>query len=165
LNGFHSLFFQKQGRTPGNLTMNEKAAQRSQELFKSGYYCAESVLLALAESKGIQSDMIPRIATGFCSGISLTGGMCGAISGGIMGISLMTGRSSPGGSIELCYALTQQLISRFEMQHGSTSCRQLIDCNLATEEGQRTFVENHLIDRCLEYAGDATRIVMSLIPE
>jgi hypothetical protein len=56
--------------------MNEQASQRSVELFRSGFFCAESVLLAIAESQGIESDLIPRIATGFCSGISRTGGAC-----------------------------------------------------------------------------------------
>ena len=75
--------------------MSEQAPQRSLELFQSGFFCAESVLLAIAESQGIQSDLIPRIATGFCSGISRTGGMCGAVSGAIMGIGLVAGRNSP----------------------------------------------------------------------
>jgi hypothetical protein len=57
--------------------MSEQASQRSLELFTSGYFYAESVLLAIAESRGIQSDLIPRRATGFCSGIARTGGMCG----------------------------------------------------------------------------------------
>jgi len=52
--------------------MTEKTAQRSGELFDSGFWCAESVLLAVAESKGIKSDIIPKIATGFCAGISRT---------------------------------------------------------------------------------------------
>jgi len=39
-------------------------ANRSRQLFESGYYCAESVLLAVAESQGIKSDLIPKIATG-----------------------------------------------------------------------------------------------------
>ncbi|GBD95663.1 MAG TPA: C_GCAxxG_C_C family protein [Nitrospirae bacterium] len=65
------------------------------ELFDSGYYCAENVLLAIAESQGIQSDLIPKIATGFCSGISRTCGMCGALSGAIMSLNLLYGRSSP----------------------------------------------------------------------
>ena len=55
--------------------MNDRVSQRSRELFDSGYYCAESVLLAIAENQGIQSDLIPKIATGFCSGISRTCGM------------------------------------------------------------------------------------------
>ena len=50
--------------------MSNETSQRSRELFDSGFYCAESVLLAIAESQGIESDLIPRIATGFCSGIA-----------------------------------------------------------------------------------------------
>ena len=145
--------------------MSEQAAQRSMELFKLGYYCAESVLLAIAKHQGIQSDLIPKIATGFCSGISRTGGMCGAVSGAIMGINLVAGRSSPSESIELCYTLTQKLISRFERQYGYVNCRQLIGCDLATEAGQRYFLENNLMERCLQYAEDATRMAISLIAE
>ena len=145
--------------------MSEQASQRSLELFKSGYFCAESVLLAIAENQGIQSELIPKIATGFCSGISRTGGMCGVVSGAIMGINLVAGRSSPSESIELCYTLTQKLISRFERQYGYVNCRQLIGCDLATEAGQRYFLENNLMERCLKYAEDATRMAISLINE
>ena len=145
--------------------MSEQASQRSLELFQSGYFCAESVLLAIAENQGIQSDLIPKIATGFCSGISRTGGMCGAVSGAIMGINLVAGRSSPSESIELCYTLTQKLISRFERQYGYVNCRQLIGCDLATEAGQRYFLENNLMERCLQYAEDATRMAISMIAE
>jgi C_GCAxxG_C_C family probable redox protein len=145
--------------------MSEQASQRSLELFKSGYFCAESVLLAIAENQGIQSDLIPKIATGFCSGISRTGGMCGAVSGAIMGINLAAGRSSPSESIEPGYTLTQKMISHFERQYGTVNCRQLIGCDLATEEGQRYFMENHLLERCFQYAQDATRMAISLIAE
>ena len=93
--------------------MSEQAPQRSLELFRSGYFCAESVLQAIAENQDIQSDLIPKIATGFCSGISRTGGMCGAVSGGIMGIGLVAGRNSPAESFEPAYAFVQQLINAF----------------------------------------------------
>jgi C_GCAxxG_C_C family probable redox protein len=145
--------------------MSEQASQRSVELFKSGYFCAESVLMALAESQGIHSDLIPKIATGFCSGISRTCGMCGAVSGAIMGINLMAGRSSPAESLEPSYTLAQKLISQFERQFGSANCRQLIGCDLASEAGQRTFMENNLMERCYEYAAEATRMAISLMAE
>jgi C_GCAxxG_C_C family probable redox protein len=145
--------------------MSEQATQRSLDLFRSGFFCAESVLLAIAESRGIQSDLIPRIATGFCSGISRIGGLCGAVSGAIMGINLVAGRNSPSESVELSYTLTQELLSRFERQHGSVICRELIACDLATEAGQRYFMENHLMERCLQYAADATSIAVSLIDQ
>ncbi len=89
--------------------MNEQAPQRSLELFRSGFFCAESVLLAIAESQGIQSDLIPRIATGFCSGVSRTSGMCGAVSGAIMGINLVAGRNSPAESLEASYDPTHKI--------------------------------------------------------
>ena len=145
--------------------MSEQAPQRSLELFRSGFFCAESVLQALAESQGIRSDLIPRIATGFCSGISRTGGMCGAVSGAIMGIGLVTGRNSPAESLELSYALTQELISQFEKQYGSINCRQLLGCDLAAEAGQRYFMENHLMESCLQYAEGATSLALALIAE
>jgi len=85
--------------------MSEQATQRSLDLFRAGFFCAESVLLAIAERRGIQSDLIPRIATGFCSGISRTGGLCGAVSGAIMGINLVAGRNSPSESVELSGSL------------------------------------------------------------
>src|SRR5512141_1446591 len=132
--------------------MSEQASQRSPELFRSGFFCAESVLLAIAESQGIQSDLIPKIATGFCSGISRTGGMCGAVSGAMMGINLVTGRNLPTESLENNYKLVQQLINRFENQFGSANCRQLIGCNLATEAGQQYFMENNLLEHCYQYA-------------
>jgi len=145
--------------------MSEQASQRSLELFKSGYFCAESVLLAIAENQGIQSDLIPKIATGFCSGISRTSSMCGAVSGAIMGINLVAGRSSPSESIELSYTLTRKLISHFERQFGSVNCRQLIGCNLASEAGQRYFMDNNLMEHCLQYAEEATQMAISLIAE
>jgi len=145
--------------------LNEIPSQRSVEFFKSGFFCAESVLLAIAESQGIQSDLIPRIATGFCSGISRTGGVCGAVSGAIMGINIIAGRDLPTESYELSYSFVQKLISRFEGQFGSVNCRQLIGCDLASDGGQQYFMENNLMERCLLYAGGATSIAVSLIDE
>jgi C_GCAxxG_C_C family probable redox protein len=135
------------------------------ELFRSGFYCAESVLQAIAECQGVRSDLIPRIATGFCSGISRTGGICGAVTGAIMGINLVAGRDLPTGSLETNFAMIQKLINQFEKQYGSTNCRQLLGCDLDTESGQRYFMENNLMDNCLQYAEGATRIAMTIISE
>jgi C_GCAxxG_C_C family probable redox protein len=143
--------------------MDDQASKRSRELFTSGYFCAESVLTALAESRGIRSEWIPRIASGLCSGIARTGGLCGAVSGAVMGMDLVYGRSSPSDSLEVCFGLAQELIRRFEERNGSTVCSQLIGCDLATEQGQRYFMENNLIERCYTYAEDATRLAVALM--
>jgi hypothetical protein len=43
--------------------MIEDAVERSKELFGSGLYRAESVLMAVAEEHGMRCRCIPRIAT------------------------------------------------------------------------------------------------------
>jgi hypothetical protein len=57
------------------------------------------------------------------------------------------------------------LISRFESQYGSVNCLQLLGCDLATEAGQLYFMENHLMESCLQYAEGATSMALSLIDD
>ncbi len=145
--------------------MKDQAAKRSRELFNSGFWCAESVLLAVSEEKGIKSELIPKIATGFCSGMARTGGQCGALSGAIMSISLMTGRSSADASIDANYAKVRKIRRVFEEKFGATGCAELLGLELDTEEGQRIFHENNLIEKCLGYTEEATRMAIALLEE
>jgi len=76
-------------------TTSDDVAERAAKLFTEGLCCSESVLQAVAESRGVQSDLIPRIATGLCGGIARTAGLWGAVSGGVPAVSLVTGRRQP----------------------------------------------------------------------
>jgi len=135
-------------------------SQRARELFGAGgFYCAESVLLAVAESQGIESDLLSKIATGFCSGMARTGGFCGALSGAIMAQGLLTGRSEPGASVDEHYARVQELIRQFEEKFGATNCQELTGVHLGTPEGQAAFREKNQIEQCLNYAAEAARLV------
>ncbi|MFH2219286.1 MAG: C-GCAxxG-C-C family protein [Pseudomonadota bacterium] len=139
------------------------AVQRSGELFEAGFFCAESVLLAVSAARGIQSDLIPKIATGFCGGISRTCGMCGAVSGAIMAINLVHGRNTPDESVERNYIAVRKLMAMFEEKFGSMNCRELIDCDLGTEEGRNDFKAKDLRTRCKTFTEAATKMVTSLI--
>lgn len=145
--------------------MIDEAARKGRGFFESGLYCAESVLLAITQCKGIHSELIPKIATGFCSGVARTCGMCGAVSGGIMSISLFAGRTSPEESVLGSYDMTRKFLEMFESRFGSTNCRTLIGCDLGTEEGQNHFRTNNLREQCTLYTEEATRMAMSIIEE
>jgi len=123
------------------------------------------VLLAMAEQQGIQADVIPQIATGFCSGFSRTGGMCGAVSGAVMGIGLALGRKEPGGAVDPAYLAVGKFLERFKAQFGSISCLELTGVHLGTPEGQAAFRENDVFPRCLEYASQAAGIATEIIEE
>ena len=145
--------------------MIEKVSRRSGELFQSGFYCAESVVLAITEGKGLHSDLMSRMATGFCSGLSRTCGMCGAVNGAILAISLFHGRNSKKDSVDPAYTRVKRLLEYFEKEFGSTNCRELTGCDLDTEAGQDYFKENKIIIKCVNYTEEATRKAMTLIED
>jgi len=110
--------------------------------------------------------MIPKIATGLCGGISRTCGMCGAVSGSILALNLFYGRNKPSESADPSYAAVRKFLGIFEEKFGSTNCRDLIGCDLGTEEGYNTFISSeNLIEQCRKYTEEATGIAMSIIEE
>ncbi len=122
-------------------------------------------MLAVAEHMHIQSEIIPRIATGFCGGLSNTDGMCGAVSGGIMGVGLALGRNSPSEPRDHCYQTERAFLQGFAKRFGELNCQKLIGVHLGTPEGQAAYKEQGLKKQCTEYVGEAVRIVIEVVSE
>lgn len=142
---------------------SDRVADRAAELFNHGLCCSESVLQAIAESRGIQSELIPKIATGLCAGIARTGGICGAVSGGVLAISMDTGRSSAAESREGNHRLVREFLSECEARFGSTNCEKLIGCRLDTSEGQQFFKDHNLREKCASFTREAARLASQLL--
>lgn len=128
---------------------------------RSNLYCAESVLLGVAEGLNIKSPLIPRIASGFCSGLSRTGGTCGAVNGGVMALGLIFGRDDGDAPPDGFYEKVQQFLKRFKDTCGSCNCLELTGCDLSTEEGHNQYVEERMWEKCQ----DLTRKAVSMIAE
>ncbi len=141
----------------------DQIARRSEELFRTGLCCSESVLQALAEGLGIQSELIPKIATGLCGGISRSGNICGAVSAGVLGISLRYGRTQSGQSPEETIKHVRAFLKAFEERFGTTNCERLMGCRLDTPEGQRFFKEHNLREKCAVYTREAARLASQVI--
>lgn len=137
----------------------------AEDSFASGLYCAESVVLALADAQGVASELLPRIATAFCSGMGRTRGTCGALTGAIMGVSLAFGRSEPGEPVQPAYTATERLIREFEEAFGARDCHVLLGCDLGTPEGQTMFRDRKLGQQCAEYTGKAAEIAARIIED
>ncbi len=132
------------------------------KLFAAGHFCAEAVLMAGARHLGVESPLIPAIATGFCSGLARTSGLCGALSGGVMVLGLAYGRERAGESVERSYAATRTLLNIFRAEFGATGCSELLGCDLGTPEGQQVFRAQRLGERCLRYTATAARLAAEL---
>ena len=118
------------------------------------------ILQAVAESQNIKNDLIPRIATGFCSGIARTSGLCGAASGAILAINMLCGRNDATSTVEDNYNVVRDFVKRFEAEFGSSNCYQLVGCHLGTPEGHAYFKENNLWDTCLVFTREAGRLAI-----
>lgn len=119
----------------------------------------------MAESKGIKSDLIPKIATGFCGGISYTDGICGAITGGVLAINMIHGRNQISDPRDNNVAKVQKLIKSFDKQFCSTQCFKLTGCDLGTEAGQEKYNINECYELCDKFVYKATELTLDLIDE
>lgn len=136
-----------------------KESKKAVLYFNSGYCCAESVLLSVAESKGIKSKLIPKIATGLCGGMSHTDGPCGALTGGVIAIGMINGRTQTTDYRGLPETQVQQLVASFKEKYSTTLCYNLTSCDLGTVEGQEKFANEgmkSLCDSLVDFVTDKT---------
>ena len=138
-----------------------KAADKAVSRFLSGFNCAESVLLTLAEHQGIESELVPRIATPFGGGIARSASICGCVTGAIMGIGLKHGRVKTTDDRLKAYAMATAFMNAFEKRFGSIICYDLIGCDFRTPEGQKRSKELHE-SRCTNFVKGAVEIMLEM---
>ncbi len=135
------------------------------EKFKSGYCCSQSVLYSFADRVGLEPDLALKIADGFGAGMGRKQKVCGAISGAVLVLGLLYGRGEddPLDKHEHTYEKVKDLIERFETQHGTVICRELLKgCDLLTPEGQAKFKGEQMVEGCYGFVADTVKILEDL---
>ena len=145
--------------------MMDPIVQKVDELFAAGYRWTESVLLSVSESKNIQSELLPKIGSGFCGGISRTQGTCGAVIGAVMALNMFFGRNEPSVPLDQCYPPVQKFVHWFEERFGSTNCTTLIDCDLSTKEGLHKFIQGNILATCKNITSETIGRVLNILDE
>jgi C_GCAxxG_C_C family probable redox protein len=118
----------------------EETVNLAKRYAEEGYLCSEAVLLALTDCFGVESEIIPKIATGFGAGIARSGEVCGAVVGAIMGLGLLFGRNTTARPRERSvYWYSRALTDAFNLEQGCLRCSDLLnlDLNKDYEEYQR----------------------------
>ncbi len=150
------------------VTPHEKIAE---ELFLSGYNCAQSVFAAFSDLTGISKEDSARIASSFGGGMCGLRSTCGAVSGMLMALGTVRGYSDPAdqkGKKEQ-YAVGKALADEFSSLLGSVVCRELLAGmklssvpSVRTEEYYKSrpcakfcAVAAHLLDSYLESTDDS----------
>jgi C_GCAxxG_C_C family probable redox protein len=130
--------------------------------FKGGFNCAQAVFSAYAPLLGVKEDDALRISTGFGAGMGRQQEVCGAVTGAYMVIGSRHGMTDTNDTAakETTYARVKDFTRRFCQLHGSISCRELLGCDINTEEGKRDYNDRKLSATvCLPCVQDACKII------
>ena len=103
-------------------------ADKAEELFRSGYNCAQSVFAAFADAVGMTETEAAKIASPFGAGFGKLREVCGAVSGMTLLAGYLSGYDDPADSEgkKALYRMEQKMCGEFEDRHGSIICRELL---------------------------------------
>mgnify|MGYP000972065578 CR=1 FL=1 len=128
------------------MTKSEQAVLK----FLKGYNCAQSVFYSFCDDLGFEKSNALKIACGFGAGMGRKQEVCGAVTGGIIVLSAKYGRVEKDDQLaqEMTYKKTRELMDKFAKKQGTYICRQLLNgCELTSEEGQKSFKENDMLNK------------------
>lgn len=126
--------------------------QEAEQLFADGFLCSEAVVAAIRKHLDLDiPETIIAAASGFAGGIGGAKCLCGAVSGGVLALGLVFGRTVPKDSkIQKCLAVTNELQASFKQANGKNS----LCCRVLTKEFDRT--EASMADQakqCMHFTG------------
>ena len=102
--------------------MSERG-DKGKEFFKSGYNCAQAVLMSFADEIGLNEEQIKKVSAGFGGGIGRLREVCGTFSGLVMALGMIKGDKVDKATL---YAQIQELAEKFRQENGSIICRDLL---------------------------------------
>lgn len=137
--------------------MSIEARNKAGNYFKEGYNCAEAIFLTYRELLAPEMDpSMVKLMTGFGGGVGENGCMCGALSGSIVALNMIKGRTTNQESRNEAYQCAQEFTERFTDKFGATCCRVLNPHPFETRE--------HLMN-CLKITGNTSKILMEFMEE
>ncbi len=143
-------------------TILEVKTKTALNSFKAGNNCAQSVLIAYADELNLNLGPTLELASGFGGGMGRLQKTCGAVTGSIMVIGIYNNQQISNDEIrsERNPLMIQDFNSQFIKRNGTTDCSTLINCDLKTEIGQNSFIENDLGKKvCQKCISDSIEIL------
>ena len=139
--------------------------EKATDLFEKKFHCSQAVFAAFAEELGITQQQALKIGACFGSGMR-KGEVCGACTGALMALGLKYGQCSEEDldSRLKTNEVTDRFMSEFKKENGSYICKELLGCDLGTEEGIKAALEKNLFTEfCPKMVESATRIAEELL--
>ncbi len=119
--------------------------QEAVSAFQAGFNCSQAIAGTYGPEYGLSPLDSLKVSCGFGGGMR-RGDTCGAVSGALMVIGL---RYGPKNVTETSakndvYSKVTEFFLRFESRCGYINCRDLLGCDISTDEGMKQARENDL---------------------
>ncbi|HEY9055342.1 MAG TPA: C-GCAxxG-C-C family protein [Rectinemataceae bacterium] len=103
-------------------------AEKAVALHNAGSACSQAVFAVFARDLGIDYALAHRLACGFGGGVGRRGMICGAVSGGVLVLSVLYGstRSEDQEAKLKTYDAVAKFLDAMEKSKGSLQCRTLL---------------------------------------
>ncbi len=113
---------------------------------------------------GIDSNLIPKVASGLAARVARTSHICGALTGAILGLGLWFGRNESVEGDRKPYWYSRRFICGWLEPYPETNCSLLLGVDLDDPEGYARFTaENMRNKKCKEYIRDAVGLAYDLL--
>ena len=135
------------------------------KLFAEKYHCSQAVLGAFADEFGMDIKTALKLGGGFGGGMC-KGEVCGACTGALMALGLKFGQCDIEDleSRKKTNDVTVEFLDMFKTENGSYLCRELLGCDLSTDEGKKYAMDKQLfVEFCPKMVESATLITEKLI--
>ena len=141
-------------------------ADEAVSCFMNGFNCSQSILSTYCPKFGLDREIGLKLSTGFGSGMGGLAKTCGAITGGFMVIGLKYGREKIEDleAKERTYNKVKDFVEQFKNIHGSIICKELIGCDISTQEGKKKAQDQNLFkERCPKFVKEAANILERIL--
>jgi C_GCAxxG_C_C family probable redox protein len=141
-------------------------AETAAEHMRTGFNCCQAVVKAFASELCVEERAAVKMAASFGGGMGRNGYVCGALSGAAFILGARYGNSDPANTAarEKTYAAVNDLLERFQKEHGTVLCRELISINMKDPgELKRAREEGIFAKRCPLFVQSAGSLLEELL--
>ena len=137
----------------------KKITKDAEDLFRGGFFCSEAVVSAIRSNFELDvPEEVIAMASGFPVGIGRSKCLCGAVSGGVMAIGLIFGRTvQKDPQVEQTLALSKELHDWFKEANGKNA----LCCRILTKEFDMGAGEHK--EQCIRFTGMVAGKVAEMI--
>lgn len=150
----------------------EERVARAINYFKSGYNCAQAVVMTFDDVMDLTPEQLAKLIAPFGGGMGRMREVCGTVSG----MAFVAGAISPSADPQNLderkanYALVQQFADEFRKENGDIVCRRLLGLEPMVERAETAMPSERTAEYyrkrpCAEYVGCAARIVAEYLQQ